>query len=77
MSTKASALKRAASAFKKAMAPQRYGVHGRSFTCQICGHDRFHVGSEAFSRLRYLACAECGHVEFFAATPPILDENVA
>ena len=78
MSTKTSALKRAASAFKKAMGAHRYGVHGKPFVCQLCGHDRFKVGSGAsVIGLYSLACAECGHVEFFAQTPPVLDDNAA
>ena len=78
MSTKVSALKRAATAFKKAMGAQRYGVHGKPFVCQFCGHERFKLGSGAkILGLYSLACAECGHVEFFAATPPVLDDNAA
>jgi hypothetical protein len=78
MSTKASPLKRAVSAFKKAMGAHRYGVHGKPFVCQLCGHDRFKVGKGgAIIGLHSLACAECGHLEFFEATPPILDDNAA
>jgi transcription elongation factor Elf1 len=60
------------------MGAQRYGVHRKPFTCRVCGHDRFKAGrSAAIIGLHSLACAECGHVEFFAATPPILDDNLA
>ena len=44
MSTNKSPLKRAESAFKKAMGPKKYGVHGKPFVCQLCGCDRFKVG---------------------------------
>jgi hypothetical protein len=78
MSTKASTLKRVADAFQKARGAQRYGVRGKPFICQLCGHDRFKLGNGAFILGLYsLACAECGHVEFFAAAPPILDEVAA
>jgi hypothetical protein len=78
MSTKTSPLKRAVGAFKKAMGAQRYGVHGKPFVCQLCGHDRFKVehGVKIIG-FNSLVCAECGHVEFFATTPPILDDNAA
>lgn len=73
MSTKTSALKRAMSAFKKTTGPQGYGLHGKPFVCQFCGHDRFTVGSGAsIMGLCTLACAGCGHVEFFAKLPPVL-----
>jgi hypothetical protein len=76
MTNKASALKRAATAFQKAMGAQRYGIHGKPFICQLCGHDRFKIGSGAsIIGLYSLACAECGHVEFFATTPPVLDDD--
>jgi len=76
MNTKASTLKRATTAFKKAMGAQRYGVNGKPFVCQFCGHDRFKLGSGAsLIGLHSLVCAECSHVEFFAATPPILDDS--
>jgi hypothetical protein len=79
MSTKTSALKRAASAFKKAMGPQRYGVHGKSFICQFCGHDRFKKrdGGVSIFGLSGLTCAECSHVEFFNIMPPVLDDDAA
>jgi len=78
MSTKASTLKRAATAFARAMGAKRYGVHGKPFVCQLCGHDRFKLGSGAsIIGLYSLACAECSHVEFFGQTPPVLDDNAA
>ena len=79
MSTKISALKRATSAFKKAIGPKRYGVHGKPFICQFCGHDRFKVlgGNISVLALFSFACAECGHVELFATKPPVLDDNAA
>ncbi len=76
MSTKVSALKQAASEFKKAMGPHRYGVNGKPFVCQLCGHDRFKFGSSIVG-LYWLACAECSHIEFFAQRPPFLDDNAA
>jgi hypothetical protein len=78
MSTKVSTLKRAATAFKKATGAKRYGVHGKAFVCQLCGQDRFKIGKGgAMIGLHSLACAECGHLEFFAATPPVLDDDGA
>jgi hypothetical protein len=78
MGTKVSALKRAARAFAKAMGAQRYGVHGKPFVCQLCGHDRFKLGSDiSMIGLYSLACDECSHVEFFAQVPPLLDEDAA
>ncbi len=78
MSDKASPLKRAVSAFKKAMGAQRYEVHGKPFVCQFCDHDRFKaIGGAEGLGLCSLACAECGHVEFFEREPQILDDNAA
>jgi hypothetical protein len=75
MSTKASPLKRAVRAFKKEIGPHRYGVKGKPFVCHLCGHDRFRFGTGAkILGLYWLACAECGHVEFFEQHPPLLDE---
>jgi hypothetical protein len=76
MSTKVSALKRAANAFEKAMGPQRYGIRGKTFACRLCGHDRFMVGEDLpLTSIHSLACAECGHIELFAKLPPIVDDN--
>jgi hypothetical protein len=79
MSTKPSPLKRAMSAVKKSMGPQQYGLRGKPFVCQLCGHDQFTtktdsslVGSHILVGLYALACADCGHVEFFAKLPPVL-----
>jgi hypothetical protein len=77
--TKASPLKRAVGAFKKAIGPQRYGLRGKPFVCQFCGHDRFKKRDQGVSifGLSALACAECSHVEFFNILPPVLDDNAA
>jgi len=73
MNTKVSALKRAVSAVKKAMEPKQYGLHGKPFVCQLCGHDRFLVGDgPSIIGLYTLACADCGRVEFFVKLPPVL-----
>ena len=78
MSTKASTLKRATTAFARAMGAKRYGVHGKPFVCQLCGNDRFKLGSDAsIIGLYSLACAECSHVELFGQTLPVLDEKTA
>jgi hypothetical protein len=78
MSTKVSAQKRATTAYKRAMGAQRYGVHGKPFVCQFCGHDQFKwLGNISILILHSLACAECGHVELFKALPPVLDGNAA
>jgi transcription elongation factor Elf1 len=78
MSTKESALKRTVSAIKKAMEPRRYGVHGKPFVCQLCGHDQFNFGSGAsILGLYTLACADCGHLECFATQQPILADDAA
>jgi hypothetical protein len=73
MSTKTSPLKRAISAAKNAIGPQQYGVRGKPFTCQLCGHDRFTPGPHIIVlSMHTLACSDCGHVEFFAKHPPLL-----
>ena len=78
MSTKVSALKRFASAFQKVVEAKQYGVHGKSFVCNLCGHDRFKLGSDiSVLGLYSLACADCSHVEFFAQVPPLLDDAAA
>jgi len=77
MSTKASTLKRAATAFAKAMGAKRYGVRGKPFVCQFFGHDRFKLSCASIIGLWTLACAECCHVEFFAQTPPVLNDNAS
>jgi hypothetical protein len=78
MSTKVSALKRFASAFAKSVAAKRYGVHGKPFVCQLCGHDRFKLGGDiSMIGLYSLACGECSHVELFAQVPPLLDKDGA
>jgi len=74
MTTKASPLKRAIKAAKEAMSPQRYGVHGKAFTCRFCGHDRFKIGNYVgLLMMHTLVCADCGHVEFFAKLPKTID----
>ncbi len=72
-------MKRALGAFMKAKGPQRYGVHGKPFVCQLCGHDRFMPQFLAgFIGCCALVCTECGHVELFALhSPPILDEKAS
>jgi hypothetical protein len=76
MSTKVSALKRFAGAFQKMVEAKRYGVHGKPFVCQLCGHERFKLGSDiSIIGLYSLACDECSHVEFFAQVPPLLDKD--
>lgn len=79
MSTKPSPLKRAANAFKKAIGPKRYGVHGKPFICPFCGHDRCtrRDGGVNLIALNALACAECSHVELFVHMPPVLDNEAA
>ncbi len=78
MSTKVSALKQAVSAFKQAIGPHRCGVNGKPFVCQMCGHDRFKIGTGAkILGLYWLACAECSHIEFFAQRPPLLPDKGA
>jgi hypothetical protein len=79
MNTKPSALKRAANAFKKAIGPKRYGVQAKPFVCQFCGHDRFKTlgGNVSILALYSLACSECGHVELFAAKPPVINDHDA
>ena len=72
MSTTTSPLKRAVNAAKNAMGPQQYGLHGKPFVCQLCGHDRFTSSLILMFSLHTLACAECGHVEFFAKHPPLI-----
>jgi len=69
MSKQTSALKRAVKAVKDAMGPQRYGPHGKPFVCHLCGHDRFTYGVAPVIVMHTLACADCGHVEFFAKKP--------
>ncbi len=68
MNTKPSPLKRAITAAKNAMGPQRYGVHGKPFECHMCGHDLFTVAPNLVTWFG-LACAECGHLEFFMKKP--------
>jgi transcription elongation factor Elf1 len=66
-------MKRAVTAFKKAMGPQQYGLLGKPFVCRFCGHDQFTVQvSVAILKLHRLECVECGHIEFFAKRPPVL-----
>jgi hypothetical protein len=78
MSTKTSTRKRAATVFARAWGAKRYGVHSKPFICQLCGHDRFKLGSGAsIMGLYSLTCAECSHLEFFGQTPPVLDDNAA
>jgi hypothetical protein len=80
MSTTTSALKRAAGAFTKTILDgQRYGVHGKAFVCQLCGHDHFKLGGgrSSITALHTLECGVCGHVEFFAKSPPLLKDNAA
>ena len=74
MSAKVSALKRAVKVAKQAMRPGQYGVDGKPFVCLLCGHDRFALGPNLYIlSLRTLACADCGHVEFFVKLPPMID----
>jgi hypothetical protein len=73
MSTKPSPIKRAVNAAMNAIGPKQYGVHGKPFVCQLCGHDRFTSGPRIMIlAMRTLACADCGHVEFFAKLPPLI-----
>ena len=75
MSTKASSVKRAIT-YAKSVGAKRYGVHGKPFVCQLCGHDRFKLGSSgSLVGLYSLACAECYHLEFFGQKPPVLDDS--
>jgi hypothetical protein len=64
MTSKASPLKHALKAVKKAMQPQRYGTSRKPFVCHLCGHDRFGIG-QILEGMQTLVCADCGHVEFF------------
>jgi hypothetical protein len=74
MTTKTSPLKRAIDAAKRAMSPQRYGVHGKPSTCRFCGHDRFKIGEYVgLLMMHTLVCVECGHVEFFTKLPIAID----
>jgi hypothetical protein len=67
MATKTSPFKRAIKAAKQAMAGQRYGAHDKPFLCPFCGYDEFKPGPYVTLLMMHtLACAECGHVEFFA-----------
>jgi hypothetical protein len=68
MSTKTAAFKRAVKAAVGAMGPQQYGAKGKPFACHFCGHDRFELQVGLISKYS-LACAECGHVEFFMKKP--------
>ncbi len=69
MSKQTPALKRAFKAARETMEPQRYGPNGKPFICGLCGHDRFTYGLAPVIVLHTLACADCGHVEFFAKRP--------
>ena len=52
------------------MAGQHYGTQKKSFVCPFCGNDRFKSGPNALIlMLHTLACADCGHVEFFTKKP--------
>lgn len=75
MTTKTSAFKRAVKAAKQAMATgERYGSLDKPFRCAFCGHDQFKSGPYlALLAMHTLACADCGHVEFFAKTPKPVD----
>ena len=77
--TKESPLERAVGEFKKAIGPQRYGLHGKPFVCQFCGHDRFKKRDQGVSMvgLSALRCVECSHVEFFVKMPPVLNDQAA
>jgi hypothetical protein len=68
MNTKTSPLRRALKAAKEAMGPQRYGPDGRPIVCHCCGHDRFTIAPSIVTWYT-LACAECGHLEFFLKKP--------
>jgi hypothetical protein len=72
MSMNLAALKRAAKAAKEAMEPRQYGIGGKPFVCACCGHDRFTAGVAPTVVLNTLACAQCGHLEFFGKPPPVL-----
>jgi transcription elongation factor Elf1 len=77
MTTKITALKRAFEAAKQAMSPQRYGANGKTFSCAMCGHDRFDAGNYfALLMMHTIICTECGHAEFFTKAPTILNEPV-
>jgi transcription elongation factor Elf1 len=74
MATKTSPFKRAIKAAKQAMAGQRYGAHDKPFRCPFCGHDQFKPGPNVnLLMMHTLACADCGHVEFFVKTPTAIE----
>lgn len=70
MPTTPSPLKRAITAAKRALGPQRYGSGDRVFACPMCGHDRFGTGQYiAAYGMHTLVCAKCRHVALFETMP--------
>ena len=72
MSTKLSAFKRARTAAKRSMGPQRYGVQGKVLTCHFCGHDRFTETFIGISSISGLVCSQCSHLELFMKVPEMM-----
>jgi hypothetical protein len=65
-----SPLKRAITAAKRALGPQRYGLEDRAFVCQMCGHEHFKTGQYiAAVGMHTLVCGECSHVVLFEKMP--------
>ena len=74
MPTSTSPLKRAITAAKRALGPQRYGFKDRVFVCQMCGHDHFKTGQYIMvAGLHTLVCAECSHAALFERLPELVD----
>ena len=74
MPTTTSPLKRAITAAKRALGPQRYGQDDHAFACPMCDHDRFKPGVYVgLLGMHTLICAECSHVAFFEKMPDRID----
>ena len=74
MPTTPSPLKRAITAAKRALGPQRYGSGDRVLACPMCGHDHFDTGPYmVLFGVWTLVCAECRHISPFERLPERTD----
>jgi hypothetical protein len=65
-------LKKALSAAKEAMGPQRYQAGDKLLVCKMCGGQRFKAGGYIpILNVHKLLCGECTHVEFFETLPKV------